>query len=104
MKIAEEYKRIRGLFSGVDEKQLSLLDGAIVEAARLRVELDRLHKMVEKTGLLKISPDNPQLQKELPVSRVLPKVRANYTNLIFKLAAVLGKSVDDEDLGLDDYE
>ena len=38
MTIEEEYERIKGLFDGVDENQLALLDGAIVEAARLRTE------------------------------------------------------------------
>lgn len=104
MEIKEEYDRIRELFAGVDENQLALVDGAIVEAARLRCELDRLHGIVAKTGLVKVDPNNPQRQKELPVSRMLPKVRANYTNIIFKLASILGKSVEDDDLGLDDYE
>ena len=48
--------------------------------------------------------ENPALQKENPVSKVLPKVRANYANICFKLAKVLGKKDDDDDSGLDDYE
>ncbi|MFG6271642.1 hypothetical protein ACG98G_03235 [Megasphaera hexanoica] len=104
MEIGEEYERIKKLFDGVDDNQLALVDGAIAEAARLRVELDRLHEIVDKTGLVKIDPNNPLRQKELPVSRMLPKVRANYTNIIFKLAGILGRSVEDEDLGLDEYE
>ena len=102
--ITREYERMRGLFDGVDEKQLQLVDGAIVEAARLRVELDKLHNIVIKTGLIKCDPKNPQRQKELPVSRMLPKVRAAYANVIFKLAKVLGNTVEEDDLGLDDYE
>nr|DAI82429.1 MAG TPA: hypothetical protein [Caudoviricetes sp.] len=56
------------------------------------------------SGLVKVDPVNPSRQKELPVSKLLPKVRASYANIIFKLAAVLGRTVDDDDLGLDDYE
>ena len=106
METGQEYDRIRALFEGADadEKQLAIVDGAIVEAARLRVELDRLHELEAVSGLIRVDPGNPQRQKELPVSRMLPKVRANYTNIIFKLAAILGKSVSDEDLGLDDFE
>lgn len=100
----KEYKRIKALFADVDEKQLQLVDGAIIEAARLRVELDRLHEIVKQSGLIKVDPNNPSRQKALPVSRELPKVRAGYTNIIFKLARVLGASVVDEDLGLGDYE
>lgn len=102
--VKKEYKRIKSLFADVDEKQLKLVDGAIIEAARLRVELDRLHDIVKQSGLVKVDPDNPLRQKVLPVSRELPKVRASYTNVIFKLARVLGAGINDEDLGLDDYE
>lgn len=101
--IKKEYKRIKALFADVDEKQLALVDGAIVEAARLRVELDRLHEIAKVSGLIKIDPNNPTRQKTLPVSKELPKVRAGYTNIIFKLARVLGAGINEEDLGLDDY-
>lgn len=74
-----------------------------MEAARLRVELDRLNEIVSITGLIKVDPANPLRQKVLPVSKELPKVRAGYTNIIFKLARILGAGVDVEDLGLDDY-
>ena len=100
----QEYERIKALFAGVDEKQLQLVDGQIWEAARLRSELDRLNEIVAKSGLIKVDPNNPTRQKALPVSKELPKVRAGYTNIIFKLARVLGANVGDEDLGLDDYE
>lgn len=44
------------------------------------------------------------MQKELAVSRVLPKVRASYTNMMFKLAKALSNDIDEDDLGLDEYE
>ena len=102
--IMHEYERIKTLFADVDDRQLQLVDGAIIEAARLRVELDRLHDIVKQSGLVKVDVNNPSRQKTLPVSKELPKVRAAYTNIIFKLARVLGAGVADEDLGLDDYE
>ncbi len=101
--IEQEYDRIKALFAEVDEKQLQLVEGAILEAARLRVELDRLHEIVKVSGLIKVDAQNPTRQKVLPVSKELPKVRAGYTNIIFKLARILGASVGDEDLGLDEY-
>ena len=103
IEIRQEYERIKKLFADVDEKQLQLVDGAILEAARLRVELDRLHEIVKRSGLIKIDENNPTRQKTLPVSKELPKVRAGYTNIIFKLARVLGAGINEEDLGLDDY-
>ena len=102
--LRQEYERIKALFVNVDENQLALVDGAIIEAARLRVELDRLHEIMKVSGLIKVDPNNPTRQKSLPVSRELPKVRAGYTNIIFKLARVLGAGISEDDLGLDDYE
>ena len=103
MDVTTEYQRIKSLFADVDDKQLQLVDGAIIEVARLRVELDRLHEIVRTSGLIKVDPNNPLRQKALPVSKELPKVRAGYTNIIFKLSRVLGAGIADEDLGLDDY-
>lgn len=99
----KEYERIKALFKDVDEKQLQLVDGAIIEAARIRAELDRLHEIAKVTGLIKLDPNNPMRQKVLPVSKELPKLRASYTNIIFKLARILGAGIHEEDLVLDDY-
>lgn len=105
METTQEYERIKALFDGVDDKQLQLIDGAIWEAARLRAELNRLHEIVKQSGLVKVNPDNPLQQKELPVSRMIVKVRANYLNYIAKLANILGRSVDDdEDDDLSEFE
>lgn len=99
-----EYARIKALFDGVDEKQLALVDGALWEAARLRSELDRLHEIVKQSGLVKVNPSNPLQQKELPVSRMIVKVRANYLNYIAKLSNVLGRNLGDDEDELSEFE
>lgn len=104
MKIEEEYQRIKALFDGVDEKVLSLIDGAILESARIKIELDDMHEIVIKSNLIKVNKENPLLQKELPISKLLTKQRANYINYISKLAGVLGKTEEEEDEELGDYE
>lgn len=104
MDVQKEYERIKALFDGADKSQLSLIDGAIWEAARIRVELNTLHEIVKESGLIKVHPQNPALQKELPVSKLIVKARANYLNYISKLSNLLGKNIDDEDDDLSDYE
>ena len=49
MEVQKEYERIKELFAGVDEKQMQLIDGALWEAARLRVELNDLNKIIKET-------------------------------------------------------
>ena len=102
--IKQEYERIKELFSGVDEKQLKLADGAIWECARLRIELNDLHEIIEEGGLIKVHPKNPTMQKELPVSKLVVKARANYLNYIAKLSNILGKEIEENDDELSDYE
>lgn len=105
MDINQEYERIKSLFDGIDEKQLALIDGAIWEAARLRVELNKLHDLVKQSGLIKVDPENPLRQKELTVSRMIVKVRANYLNYIAKLSQILGRNLnDEEDDDLSEFE
>mgnify|MGYP003247690643 FL=1 len=95
---------IEGLFAGCDELQMQLVDGALWEAARLRVELDDLSDIIRKTGLIKVNPNNPSMQKELPVSKLIVKARANYLNYISKLSNLLGKTLDEDEDDLSDFE
>ena len=80
------------------------MDGTFWEAARIRKELNDLHKIVEVSGLVKINPKNPSMQKELPVSKQIVRLRANYLNYMAKLSNILGKNVTDEDDDLEDFE
>lgn len=104
LEVQKEYERLKELFANCEENQLTLVDGTIWEAARLRVELNNLNKIVAKTGLVKVNPNNPAMQKELPVSKMIVKVRANYLNYISKLSNILGKSIIEEEDELSDYE
>ena len=99
MKIQKEYEILKNLFDGIDENNLSLLDGSLMECARLKVELDDLHEIVKETGLIKFNPNNMSQQKELPVSKLITKVRANYLSYVSRLSGILGKNIlnDDED-------
>lgn len=56
MEIQKEYERILGIFKDIDENQLALLDGAIWECARLRIELNNLHKLMGETGAVSYNP------------------------------------------------
>ena len=102
--IEKEYQRIKTLFSDCDEKQLSLLDGSFWECARLRCELNQLHEIVEESGLVKVHPNNKAMQKELPVSKIIVKVRANYLNYVAKLSNILGKNVEDVEDDMEEFE
>ncbi len=102
--INQEYERIKGLFSDVDEKQLALIDGAFWECARLRIELDKLNDILKDTGPVICNPKNKGQQKVVPAASMAVKIRANYLNYLAKLSNILGKNIDDEDDDLEDFE
>jgi len=104
IEVQQEYDRLKALFEGVDEKQLSLVEGAIIETARLRVELERLNEIVKITGLVAVNPAKQSQQKELPVSKMITKVRANYLSYISRLSALLGKNVSEDEDELAEYD
>ena len=104
MKVKREYERIKEIFSKADETLLELNDGSIWEAARIKVELDELHEIIKVSGRIKINPKNPTMQKELPVSKTIEKLRASYINYMIKLSKVLGTTLDDDEEELSDYE
>ena len=47
---------------------------------------------------MKIDPKNPERQKELPVSKMITRISANYLSYMSRIAHALGKPVqEDED-------
>ncbi len=104
-KVQGEYERILVLFEGCDENQLKLVDGAIWECARERVELEQLQGILAECGHVKVNPNKPAMQKELPASKVAIKLRASYLNYIAKLSLILGRNIkEDEEDDLTEFE
>lgn len=80
-------------------------DGAIMEAARIRCQLDELNKIARAGGLVKYDPANPSRQKTQPVARTITQVRASYISYIAKLTKMLGGgALEEDDDEFDDYE
>lgn len=105
MTVDSEYKRLHDLYADIaDERLMAVVDGAILEAARIRCELESLQKLAKISGLVCFDPNNPTNQKALPVVKTLVQVRASYINYVSKLARILGKPDDDSlDEELDEY-
>ena len=96
-KFKKEYERIKELFQDADEKQLKLIDGVIVEAARIKVELDKYQEIVNKSGKIIMHPEDPRKQKILPVSAQMTKDRASYLNYMSTLSKLLGVEIKEDD-------
>ena len=101
--LATEIARLKSEFDGADENKMQALEALIEQAAYERLYLKRLNEQALATGLIKIHPDNPTVQKALPISGAIAKHSAALTNIMDKLMKHLTVEQDDEDDGLDEY-
>jgi len=102
--VRAEIERLKTEFNGADESKLRILEGLIEQAAFERIYLKGLNEQAAVTGLVKVHPDNPTIQKQLPVSSEIAKHSATLTNIMDKLIKHLELPDDDDEDGLDDYE
>lgn len=102
--LSQEIDRLKSLFPGADENKFNALEGLIEQAAYERIYLKRLNEQAIVSGLVKIHPDNPSIQKSLPISAEISKHSAAFTHIMDKLMKHLAIDLDDEGDGLDEYE
>lgn len=101
--LAAEVARLREKFEGADEKKIEAFSAMIEQAACETLYLKKLNEQALATGLVKVHPDNPNIQQTLPVSGEITKHGALLTNIMDKLCKHLSVDIDDEDEGLEDY-
>lgn len=102
--LSKEISRIKKEFSGAEENKINALEALIEQAAYERIYLKQLNKQALISGLIKVHPDNSQLQQTLPVSAEITKHSATLTNITDKLMKYLSVTQEDGDDGLGDYE
>jgi len=108
MKKAEydkELERLREIFARIDPEKADLVEGLIHDAAFLKAENAVLRQTLEVTGMVKIHPNNPDLQKPVEASRQYLKNVNTYSVIIKTLNGILNKNMledDEDDLG--DFE
>ncbi|PKK98692.1 MAG: hypothetical protein CVV57_05765 [Tenericutes bacterium HGW-Tenericutes-2] len=101
MKIEHEYKRLKSLFSLVDESKTELVDNLIYQAAFMKVELDKLQEQIRKHGAIQISSKGTQRQTE--AAKYYTKLVNSYGAVIKTLNTILGTQVDDGDDAFDEF-
>ncbi len=105
-RVSTEYERLKKIFEENAPERVELLDGLFMEAARLKAELDRAAEIIILCGgRVRYNPINPTQQKIIPAVKDLEKIRACYSNIMFKLNKALGGTDDeDKDEGLEKYQ
>lgn len=102
--LSAEIERLKATFPGADENRLAALSGMIEQAACETIYLRRLNEQALAFGLVQIHPDNPKIQRTLPVSGEIAKHSASLTNILDKLQKWLGAQQEEEDDSLADFE
>lgn len=86
--MAKEEKRLRKVFDALPANKKAIVDGLIVEAARLRVILDNLYADIEENGateLFQQSDKVPPYTKERPEAKQYKDFNKNYQSIIKQL-------------------
>ena len=94
VKVAEsdEIARLRRLYEALPPKQLALAEGLIIQAARLRVRLDKLWaELLEKgeTEWFTQSDKTDPYERERPASRTFTATDKSYQSIIKQLNDML---------------
>ena len=90
----EEVARLRQLYQALPPKQLALAEGLIIQAARLRVRLDKLWAELEEKGeteLFTQSDKTEPYERERPASRTFTATDKSYQSIIKQLNDMLPK-------------
>lgn len=83
---------LRNVFKDIDEGKRKVIDNLIDEAVFLETQMQEL----KKYPFIKFHPQNPNLQKITAAGKQYREFLQTYTNIIDKLARILGKEADGE--------
>ena len=105
---AAEVKRLLRLYEGLPPKKFALAEGLIIQAARLRVRLDKLWAELEEKGETEWftqSDKTDPYERERPASRTFTATDKSYQSIIKQLNDMLPADTEkaaDLELDLDD--
>ena len=103
-----EVERLTEIYKGLPPKQFALAQGLIIQAARLRVRLDKLWAELEEKGETEWftqSDKTDPYERERPASRTFTATDKSYQSIIKQLNDMLpadNEQAGDLELNLDD--
>ncbi|MEN0650592.1 hypothetical protein NSQ82_16535 [Caldifermentibacillus hisashii] len=100
----QELEKLTEIFTSVDESKRKLVEGLIEDAAFLKSENFMLRNRLSETGMVKIHPSNPSMQKPVEAAKQYLKNVNSYSVIIKTLNGILNKNILDDDEDLSDYE
>ena len=92
------------LFTETTEQTQKAADGLIKKAAYIHSLCWELEQIIEKSGAIKVHPDHPEMQKQVPAVKEYARLCETYANIINKLNALQMKNVLEDDDELNEFE
>jgi regulator of replication initiation timing len=92
------------IFKDVEESKRKLVEGLIEDAAFLKAENDILKQVIAKTGMVKVHPEFPELQKPTEAGKQYLKNINSYSVVIKTLNGVLSKNIIEDEEDMSDFE
>ncbi|HII0748631.1 TPA: hypothetical protein ACYYQD_001836 [Staphylococcus aureus] len=99
--VLKEKERLQVLYKDIPSNKLKVVDGLIIQAARLRVMLDYMWEDIKEKGdydLFTQSEKAPPYERERPVAK-----DAAYQKIIKQLSDLLPEEKEDTETPSDDY-
>lgn len=102
----EEIGRLTEIYKGLPPKQFALAQGLIIQAARLRVRLDKLWAELEEKGETEWftqSDKTDPYERERPASRTFTATDKSYQSIIKQLNDMIPAEDDDKEDDLSEF-
>ena len=101
-----EVERLTEIYKGLPPKQFALAQGLIIQAARLRVRLDKLWAEIEEKGETEQftqSEKTEPYERERPASRTFTATDKSYQSIIKQLNDMIPAEEPEEDEDLSEF-
>ena len=99
----KELAKLNEIFTDVEPAKTKLCEGLIEDAAFLLAENHVLKEVIAKTGMIKIHPSHPELQKQTEAGKQYLKNLNSYAVVIKTLNGVLSKDLSEGDDEFDKF-
>jgi len=100
----KELAKLTEIFAEVEPSRMKLVEGLIEDAAFLKAENFILKQQITETGMVKIHPQHPEIQKPIETAKQYLKNINSYAVVIKTLNGVLMKNIIEEDDDLDEFK
>lgn len=106
--VIKERKRLEEIYKDIPSEKLKVVEGLVIQAARLRVMLDYMWEDIQENGeytMFQQSQNLPSYERERPVARLYNTRDQSYQRAIKQLTDLLPKEAKpvETDEPVDDY-